>query len=82
MPKKTSPRQRKESNFRKTTSKHKSDRGTGSNKSTKGVSVTAGRDKRYVRRDSAGRFVEVANEHLLRAWDSIHKNTIRERKAS
>ncbi len=82
MPKKTSAKQRKESNSRKTTSKHKSDQGTGSKRSTKRVSVTARRDKRYVRRDSAGRFVEVANEHLLRAWDSIHKNTVRERKAS
>lgn len=82
MPKKTSARQRKESNSRKTTSKHKADRGTGSNNTTKRESVTAGSDKRYVRRDSAGRFVEVANEHLLRAWDSIHKNTVRERKAS
>lgn len=82
MPKKTSTRQRKESNSRNTTSKHKSDRTKRSSKSVKGVSVTARRDKRYVRRDSTGRFVEVANEHLLRAWDSIHKNTVRERKAS
>jgi hypothetical protein len=82
MPKKTSARQRKVSNSRKTASKHKSDKGTGSNKSTKRVSVTAGSDKRCVRRDSAGRFVEVANEHLLRAWDSIHKHNVRERKAS
>ncbi|HBB87391.1 MAG TPA: hypothetical protein DC047_07225 [Blastocatellia bacterium] len=81
MPKKTSTKQRKESNSRKTTSKPKSDGGTSSDKSTKRVSVTARSDKRYVRRDSAGRFVEVANEHLLRAWNSIHKNTVRERKA-
>ena len=32
-------------------------------------------------RDSAARFVESANEHMLRAWESIHKNG-EERKVS
>jgi hypothetical protein len=50
--------------------------------SAKRTSVSADKDKRYVRRDSTGRFVEVANEHMLRAWESIHKGSVRERKAS
>ena len=34
-----------------------------------------------VKRDSAARFVESANEHMLRAWELINKNG-KERKAS
>jgi hypothetical protein len=36
---------------------------------------------RAVKRDSAANLAESANEHMLRAWRSIHKNG-KERKAS
>ena len=36
--------------------------------------VTKGNVERDVRRDSAGPFFESANQHMLRAWESIHKN--------
>ena len=49
--------------------------------STREAAIT-GTLKRYVGRDAAGRFVGSANEHMLRAWESIHKNNSRERKAS
>lgn len=45
---------------------------TGNDKSAKQVSLTTG----TVKGDSAGRFVESANEHMLRAWESIHKRGV------
>ncbi len=53
----------------------------GARVSSKGTLVI-GTTKRYARRDAEGRFVESANEHLFRAWKSIHGNGSRERKAS
>ena len=56
-------------------SKQNSQAVTGNDKSAKRVSPVK------AKRDSAARFVERANEHMLRAWESIHKNG-KERKAS
>ena len=36
------------------------------------TSVVTGTDKRYVRRDAQGRFVEKANVHMERAWGKIY----------
>lgn len=57
-------------NFSKTSSKQNSQ------------AVTKGNVERYVRRDSAGRFVESANEHMLRAWKLINRKGRRERRSS
>ena len=81
MSKKTSARQSKGANSSKTRSKPNSATVTGNCKSVKRETV-APTEKRYVRRDSTVRFVEVANEHMLRAWDAIHRNSVKERKAS
>ena len=81
MPKKTSTRQGKVANANKNSSKRDSATLTSDCKPVKDGIVHAS-EKRYVRRDSTGRFVEVANEHLLRAWNSIHRDSVKERKAN
>ena len=39
--------------------------------------VDTGTDKRYVRRDANGRFVEKANDHMERAWEKIYDRPAR-----
>jgi hypothetical protein len=81
MPTKNSTRRGKSGNSEKTRTKRDIATGKGSG-SCESVVLSKGTDKRYVRRNSDGRFIEVANEHMLRAWDSIHKTSVRGRKAS
>ena len=56
----------------KTRSKRTSQTLLNNGKSAKRVPAAGETVKRYGRSDSAGRFVESANEHMLRAWESIH----------
>ena len=66
----------------------KQDKNSGKTSSKQNVQAVKGNGAKRVpaiagtiKRDSAARFVESANEHMLRAWESIHKNG-KERKAS
>ena len=81
MPKKTSSILGKGANSGKMRSKRHSRTASGYSVAVKRETL-ATTDKRYVRRDSTAQLVEAANQHLLRAWESIHKNSVKERKAS
>ena len=48
----------------------------------KTVSVTTGTLKRQVPSDLEDRFVERANEHMRRAWETIYENGWGERKVN
>jgi len=57
---------KRETSIKQNTHNHQANRGKG--KSTKPVSSVK------VKHDSEAEFVASANEHMLRAWESIHKN--------
>ena len=64
-------------NSGKRSSKHNSQAVTSNGKLAEQVAPDTG----TVKRDYAAGFAKSANEHMLRAWESIHKNG-KERKAS